>query len=122
MAEIIQCEEIIQRLANCGNVSFTDQHVDPSSLPYGYSQYEGENVTVFMEVGSHLDLRKEIGKIESKLAKLDKDRVKLNKTLKGKFQFRKSPEEVSKKHEEFDEMEKKLLEQKEILQKLESNQ
>jgi len=122
MAEIIQCEEIIQRLGNCGNVSFTDQHVDPSSLPYGYSQYEGENVTVFMEVGSHLDLKKEISKIESKLAKLDKDRVKLNKTLKGKFQFRKSPEEVSKKHEEFDEMEKKLLEQKEILQKLESNQ
>merc|ERR1712227_158080 len=96
--------------------------IDPNSLPFGYSQYSDENVTVYMEVGQHMDVDKEIGKIDTMLAKVEKDRVKLNKTLKGKFQFRKSPEEVSKKHEEFDEMEKKLLEQKEILQKLESNQ
>ena len=119
--EVAQCEEIIQRLSKCGDIHFSEETIDPNSLPFGYSQYSDENVTVFMEVGKHMDVDKEINKIDTMLAKVEKDRIKLNKTLKGKFQFRKSPEEVATKHAEFDEVVKKLNEQKEILQKMKFN-
>ena len=119
-AELVECEETIQRLGGCGVVRFSEEIIDPSSLPFGWSQWTSDDgvFTVFMDIGRHMDLDKEISKIEAKMAKVEKNKVKLKKTLKGKFQFRKSADEVTKKQSEYDEVLKQLAEQKQILQNL----
>lgn len=118
--ELLECEETIQRLGGCGLVRFSEDKIDPSSLPFGWSQWTSDDgtFTVFMDVGKHMDIEKEINKIDAKIAKVEKNKVKLNKTLKGKFQFRKSADEVSKKQAEYDNVLKHLAEQKQILQNL----
>ena len=118
-----QCEEVIQRLGKCGAVHFSEDTIDPSSLPYGYSQYSCDGgVTIYVEVGSHMDIDQEISKIDAKIEKVEKSRIKLNKTLKGKFKYRNSPEKVASQHAEYDEVVKQLNEQKQILQSLKSKQ
>ena len=123
VAGLVECEETIQRLGGCGTVHFSEEPLDPSSLPFGYSQHTSDDgaVMVFMDVGKHMDIDKEISKIDSKMAKVEKIKVKLDKTLKGKFKFRKSAEEVASKHAEYDEVLKQLEEQKQILQNLKSS-
>ena len=119
--ELSSCEEIIQRMARVGNIQFSQETIPQESLPFGFTQYVTEGLTVYMDVGKHLDISKEIKKIDELLAKVDRDRVKADKLLKGKFQFRKSPEEVARKHAELDEVVKQLTNQREILEKLRSN-
>ena len=119
--DLSSCEEIIQRMARVGNIQFSQEVIPQQSLPFGFTQYVTEDLTVYMDVGKHLDISKEITKIDELLAKVDRDRVKVNKLLKGKFQFRKSPEEVASKHAELDEVVKQLNNQREILEKLQSN-
>ena len=113
-----ECEQIIQRLGHCGTIIVSDETMDTGSLPVGYSQYIGDSLRVVMEVGSHMDVTKEIEKIDRQLAKIAKERLKIDKTLKGKFQFRKSPEEVASKHAQLDQVVTKLNEQKANLLKL----
>ena len=108
-------------MAKVGNIQFSQEIIPQESLPFGFTQYVSDDMTVYMDVGKHLDISKEISKIDELLAKVDRDRVKVNKLLKGKFQFRKSPEEVASKHAELDEVVKQLNNQKEILEKLRSN-
>merc|ERR1711892_325650 len=95
-------------------------YVDPKSLPHGFVEYTGEGVKVYMDVGKYLNFDKEIEKVNVQLSKIGRERVKLDKTLKGKFQFRKSPEEVAQRHLDFDEIVAKLTEQLQILEKMKS--
>ena len=120
-SDLASCEEIIQRLAGVGNIQFTDEEISPESLPHGFTQYLGSDLTFYMDVGKHLDIDSEIEKIDAMLAKVERDRVKVNKLLKGKFQYRKSPEEVASKHAELDKVVQQLQGQKEIFEKLRSN-
>lgn len=117
---LAQFEDVIQRLAVCGEVKFSEEFIDPKSLPFGFVEYSGDGVKVYMDVGKYLDLDKEIEKVNAKLKKIEKERVKLDKSLKGKFQYRKSPEYVAEKHSELDEVVKKLNEQMDILEKMKS--
>ena len=116
--DLSSCEDVIQRLAKVGNIQFSQEAIPQQSLPFGFTQYVSDGLTVYMDVGKHLDIEKEINKLDSMLAKVERDRVKVDKLLKGKFQFRKSPEEVARKHAELDEVVKQIRSQKEILEKL----
>ena len=117
-ADLTSCEDIIQRLGGVGNIEFSKEVIPQESLPFGFTQHVSDGLTVYMDVGKHLDIDKEITKIDTMLAKVDRDRLKVNKLLKGKFQYRKSPEVVASKHAELDEVVKQLNNQKEILEKL----
>lgn len=117
-----QFEEVIMRLADCGEIKFSEESIDPSNLPHGFVEYSGERVKVYMDVCEFIDLGKEIEKLHSKLNKIAKDRLKLDKSLKGKFQFRKSPEEVAERHRELDELVVTLNKQLSILEKMKSTQ
>jgi len=119
-AGLAQFGEVIQRLALCGEVKFSEEFIDPKTLPYGFIEYTGEGVKVYMDVGKYMDFDKEMEKINGKLKKIEKDRVKLDKSLKGKFQYRQSPEEVARKHSELDDIVAKLNEQMLILEKMKS--
>ena len=119
--DLSSCEDIIQRMARVGNIQFSQVIIPQESLPFGFTQHVTDDLTVYMEVGKHLDISKEIKKIDELLAKVDRDRVKVNKLLKGKFQFRKSPEEVASRHAELDEVVKQLNNQREILENLRSS-
>ena len=119
--ELSSCEEIIRRMARVGSIKFSQEVLPQQSLPFGFTQCVTEDMTVYMDIGNHLDISKEIKKIDELLDKVDRDRVKVNKLLKGKFQFRKSPEEVARKHAELDEVVKQLNNQRKILEKLRSN-
>ena len=116
--DLTSCEDIIQRLGGVGNIEFSKEVIPQESLPFGFTQHVSDGLTVYMDVGKHLDIDKEITKIDTMLAKVDRDRLKVNKLLKGKFQYRKSPEVVASKHAELDEVVKQLNNQKEILEKL----
>jgi len=114
-----QFEEVIQRLSGCGDIKFTQEFIDPKSLPYGFVEYVGDDcVKVYIDVGEYLDIGKEIEKVNAKLTKIEKERVKLEKSLKGKFKYRKSEEEVAQRNSEYDAIVVKLNEQLEILEKM----
>jgi len=116
---LVQFEEVIQRLSCCGDIKFTQEFIDPKSLPYGFVEYAGyDGVKVYIDVGEYLDIGKEIEKVNAKLSKIQKERVKLQKSLKGKFKYRKSEQEVAQRNSEYDAIVVKLNEQLEILEKM----
>jgi len=118
---IAQFEEVIQRLSECGDIKFSEEFIDPKSLPYGFVEYSGDDgIKIYIDVGEFLDIGKEIDKVNAKLLKIEKERVKLEKSLKGKFKYRKSEEEVANRNSEFDALVVKLNEQLEILEKMRS--
>merc|ERR1712142_1439793 len=112
-AALVQFEDVIQRLTGCGDVKFSQDFIDPESLPFGFVEYSGDD-----DVKEFMDIDKEIDKANAKLLKIEKERIKLEKSLKGKFKFRKSKEDVAGKNVEFDAIVATLNNQIEILNKM----
>ena len=116
--------ELVQRLAGCGDILFSEEKVDAASLPQGYISYsiEGLDCTLFMDVGPHIDYDKELAKIDEKLAKVERDRVKIRKSTKGKFQYRISPETAATRQAELDSVVTLLTGQADMIRRLKGRQ
>ena len=116
--------ELVQRLAGCGDILFSEEKVDAASLPQGYISYsiEGLDCTLFMDVGPHIDYDKELAKIDEKLAKVERDRVKIRKSTKGKFQYRISPETAAARQAELDSVVTLLTGQADMIRRLKGRQ
>ena len=85
--ELQQCGEVIERLARCGEVTFTQQR--PATLLPGAVEVSDGEVTVIVDAREHRNLDLEIRAVEEKLQVIERKQVKLEKSLKGKFKFRK---------------------------------
>lgn len=109
---------VVQRLSGCGELLFTEDTVEAANLPEGYIWSSLDDVKIFMEIGKHIDYEKELKKIGERLAKVDRDRVKLAKAHKGKFQHRLSAAVVKERLAELDLVVAGLGEQRHMLQRL----
>ena len=118
--ELQQCGEVIERLARCGEVTFT-QHRPATLLPGAVEVSDGDGeVTVIVDAREHRNLDLEIRAVEEKLQVIERKRVKLEKSLKGKFKFRKTADSVAAIQAELDTQAEKLNEQRETLLGLKS--
>lgn len=77
-----------------------------------------ENLSIALNLGPYLDTEKEMKKVEERIGKNERDRKKLEKSMKGKFQFRSSPEIVAEKRRVLDEELERLQEQFKVLKEL----
>jgi len=103
MAHLQQFSEVICRLSNSGELNFTVEKPDLASLPLGCAVNSAEGLTVGVFLGDHMDIEKEIKKVEEKKAKIHRDIKKLDKANKGKFQYREKPEVTEEKRKKFNE-------------------
>ena len=110
--------EIIQRLTNCGEINFVENKIEIKALPVGCVLTSVENLSIALNLGPYLDTEKEMKKVEERIGKNERDRKKLEKSMKGKFQFRSSPEIVAEKRRVLDEELERLQEQFKVLKEL----
>ena len=66
----------------------------------------------------HLGILLELEKLEEKLRKVARDQAKVEKQMKGKFQFRLSPEEAATRREELEKVAVLLKDQKKMVETL----
>ena len=117
-SELRELSEVVKRLGGVGEVLWTDEDVDGGTLPQGYIHQALPDVDLFMDVGQHLDYDKELKKLDEKLKKVTRDQEKVEKQMKGKFQFRLSPEEAANRREELGKVAAMLKDQKSMVEKL----
>ena len=117
-SELRELSEVVKRLGGVGEVLWTDEDVDGGTLPQGYIHQALPEVDLFMDVGQHLDYDKELKKLDEKLKKVTRDQEKVEKQMKGKFQFRLSPEEAANRREELGNVAAMLKDQKTMVEKL----
>ncbi|XP_023349810.1 valine--tRNA ligase isoform X2 [Eurytemora carolleeae] len=118
VVELDQFREIIQRLTNCGEINFVENKIEIKALPVGCVLTSVENLSIALNLGPYLDTEKEMKKVEERIGKNERDRKKLEKSMKGKFQFRSSPEIVAEKRRVLDEELERLQEQFKVLKEL----
>ena len=117
-SELRELSEVIKRLGSVGEVLWTDEDVDGSSLPQGFIHQALPEVDLYMDVGQHINYDKELKKLEEKLRKVARDQAKVEKQMKGKFQFRLSPEEAATRREELEKVAVLLKDQKKMVETL----
>ena len=101
-----------------GEVLWTDEDVDGSTLPQGFIHQALPEVDLFMDVGQHINYDKELKKLEEKLKKVGRDQEKVEKQMRGKFQFRLSSEEAATRREELEKVAALLKDQKNMVERL----
>jgi len=113
---LAQFEIAVQTLSKCGDVNFSDTQIDEQSLPLGFVVTNANGNTIYMDIGKHVDVDKELEKLSKKFMKAEKEIVKVSKFNKGKRAWPK--EQIEAKTQEL-EMEKvKLKDQMEQVEKL----
>jgi len=100
--DIKQFSEVIQRLGRCGEISFVADKPDLTTLAPGCAVNTIDDITVALHLGDCLDAAKEIKKLQEKIAKNGRDRVKAAKGAKGAFKYRDTPEKIAEKLEGLD--------------------
>ena len=110
--------EIIQRLTNCGEINFVNEEIEIKALPFGCVLSTVENLTIALDLGPFLDMEKEMKRLEEKIGKNERDTTKLEKSTKGKFQYRSSPEVVAEKRRVLTEELARLQEQLKVLKEI----
>jgi len=98
--QLAEFEEAVSRLTKCSEINFSSEPLDVSSLPLGFIQSTVEDITIYMDIGKHVDVDKELKKISQKLAKNQKEIEKVEKSRKGSFKYRLSEDEIARKREE----------------------
>lgn len=115
---LAQFEVAVQTLSKCGQVNFSDTHIDPKSLPLGFVVTNANGNTIYMDIGKHVDVDKELVKLSKKLQKVDKDIVKISKFNKGRLQYRWSDEKIESKTQELEREKEKLKDEMKQVEKL----
>jgi len=115
---LAQFEVVVQRLSKCGEVNFSDSQFDVKLLPVGFVVTNANGVTIYMDVGKHVDVEKEMEKISKKLVKNVNDFEKLEKTIKRKTKLNWSDERIAAKRQELEKEKEKLEEQSKLFEKL----
>ena len=109
---------MIQRLSQVGDIRFVQEELDPACLAPGSAVSKVDDLTVVLEVGDCLDTVKEIKKVEDKIAKNQRDQVKVKKGAKGSFKYRKNPEVIEARLVELETEFEALQEQLAVLKEL----
>merc|ERR1711874_165401 len=98
--QLAEFEDAVCRLSQCGEVNFCSEPLEAGQLPLGFIESTVDDITIYMDIGKHVDVDMELRKISKKLQKNEKDMEKLEKSRKGSFKYRRTEEEISKKKEE----------------------
>jgi len=110
---IFELEEPIKRLARIEKISRT------SEKPKGCVSVFTKTGEVYVEVGSAIDVGKELERLSKKLSKLEKDFSRLSRKLQSKEFLEKAPEEVVEKTRvEFAEVKERIEKMKNTIEEL----
>ena len=109
-------------MTGVGAVTFTSEAAALSSLPPGSVVSSLEDTTLVLHLGTFLDTGREIRKLKDRIEKNERDRKKLAKATKGKFQYRETKEAVEEKGKVLDQELERLQEQLKVLEELEEKE